>query len=45
LITLPRLDKLLLIYDASARTFPAAYVFELFSDPAKSTMNSIPDFA
>ena len=42
LMTLPSVVKLLLIILASSRVYPAAPVFEIFSEPAKSTRYSRP---
>ena len=41
-ITLPSVVKLLLMFLASSNTYPYAPVLEIFSEPAKSTKNSLP---
>ena len=41
-MTLPSVVKLLLIFLASSKTCPYAPVFDIFSEPAKSTRNSLP---
>ena len=43
-ITIPSDVRLLFIVLASSNNFPLAPVFEIFSDPAKSTRNNLPDF-
>lgn len=42
LITRPREVKLLLMFFASSKVCPFALVFPTFSEPAKSTKNSLP---
>jgi hypothetical protein len=44
LITSPRDVKLLLMFFASSKVYPLALVFPTFSEPAKSTKNSLPVF-
>ena len=44
LITFPRADNDLLIIFASSRVCPVAFVFSVFSDPAKSTKYNFPLF-
>ena len=43
-ITIPKVVRLLLIALASSRVYPLAPVFDIFSEPARSTRNNLPVF-
>jgi hypothetical protein len=45
LITLPNADNDLLIILASSRVYPVASVFSVFSEPARSQQNILPNFS